>query len=206
LTLPLGVAILHCWKGQKDSPTRKARGEAIERYYRVNERIRAPQVRVIDENGAQVGVMSSREALALAQSKELDLIEVAPNAVPPVCRIMDYGKYKYEQSKRERGQHRKHRTAEVKLLRLRPNIHDHDLAVKLRKLRGFLEEGNKVRLNMIFRSRELSHPDLGRQVLNKLAEQATDLAMMESPPRLEGRMMTMLLAPKAAGSHPAPGT
>ncbi|NIM05940.1 MAG: translation initiation factor IF-3 [Armatimonadetes bacterium] len=166
----------------------------------MNERIRAPQVRVIDENGAQVGVMTTKEALALAQSKELDLIEVAPNASPPVCRVMDYGKYKYAQSKRDRDQRRKQRGAEVKLLRLRPNIHEHDVAVKLKKLRAFLEEGNKVRLNMIFRSREMSHPDIGRQVLLNLAEQASDVGVVESHPRTEGRMMSMVLVPKGASA------
>ncbi len=155
---------------------------------------------MIDENGAQVGVMTTKEALALAQSKELDLIEVAPNASPPVCRVMDYGKYKYAQSKRDRDQRRKQRGAEVKLLRLRPNIHEHDVAVKLKKLRAFLEEGNKVRLNMIFRSREMSHPDIGRQVLLNLAEQASDVGVVESHPRTEGRMMSMVLVPKGASA------
>lgn len=159
-------------------------------------------MRVIDDNGAQVGLLSIKEALALAQSKELDLIEVAPNATPPVCRIMDYGKYKYAQSKHERDKRRKQKTAEVKLLRLRPNIHEHDVATKLRQLREFLEDGNKVRLNMVFRSRELSHPDIGRQVLTKLAEQAADVAVVESAPRTEGRMMSMMLAPKSAASPP----
>jgi len=126
------------------------------------------------------------------------LIEVSPNSTPPVCRIMDYGKYRYALSKRERDQRRKHRAAEIKLLRLRPNIHEHDVAVKLKHLRGFLEEGNKVRLNMVFRSRELSHSEIGRQVLTKLAEQTADLAIVENPPRTEGRMMSMLLAPKSA--------
>ena len=172
----------------------------IDRTYRVNERIRAPQVRVIDENGAQVGILSSADALALAKSKDLDLIEVAPNSSPPVCRIMDYGKYRYEQTKHEKEKRRKQRTTEVKLVRLRPNIHEHDISVKVKKLRGFLEDGNKVRLNMIFRSREMSHPDIGREVLQKIVEETADLAVVENSPRTEGRMMTMLLSPKAASS------
>jgi translation initiation factor IF-3 len=159
----------------------------------------------VDENGAQAGIMASKEALALAKSKELDLIEVAPNANPPVCRIMDYGKYKYALAKRERDHRRKQKVTEMKILRLRPNIHEHDVSVKLKHLRSFLVEGNKVRLNMVFRSREMSHPDIGRQVLLKLAEQATDVGVVENPPRTEGRMMSMVLAPKASAGQAKSG-
>jgi len=160
-------------------------------------------VRVVDENGAQAGVLSIRDALALAESKELDLIEVAPNATPPVCRIMDYGKYKYALAKRERDQHRKQKGIETKLLRLRPNIHEHDLATKIKHAKDFLKDGNKVRLNLVFRSREMSHPDIARQVMAKVVEEMSDFAVIESHPRIEGRMMSMTLAPKTAGG-PAP--
>jgi translation initiation factor IF-3 len=155
-------------------------------------------VRVVDENGAQAGVLSIRDALALAESKELDLIEVAPNATPPVCRIMDYGKYKYALAKRERDQHRKQKGIETKLLRLRPNIHEHDLATKIKHAKDFLQDGNKVRLNLVFRSREMSHPEIARQVMAKITEEMADFAIIESHPRIEGRMMSMTLAPKAA--------
>jgi translation initiation factor IF-3 len=157
-------------------------------------------VRVIDENGAQVGVMSTREALSLAESKELDLIEVAPDAVPPVCRIMDYGKYKYAQSKKEQEQRRKHKAAEVKILRLRPNISIHDIETKAKQVRGFLQDGDKVRINLIFKSREMSHPEIGRQVLNKIAELTAEAGGIESAPRFEGRMLTMILVPKVAAT------
>lgn len=164
----------------------------------MNERIRAPQVRVVDENGAQVGVMSSRDALALAQGKELDLIEVAPEANPPVCRIMDYGKYKFAQAKKDKDQHKKQKMIEVKILRLRPNIFEHDLEYRLKQIRGFIAQGDKVRLSLMFKSREASHPEIGRRVLTTLGERASDVAVIESQPRLEGRIMSMLLAPKAA--------
>jgi translation initiation factor IF-3 len=174
------------------------RGETIEKsYYRVNERIRAPQVRVIDDNGAQIGVLTSKEALALAQSKELDLIEVAPNASPPVCRIMDYGKYKYAQAKKEQEQRKKHKAGELKIIQLRPNISPHDLEIKAKHAQEFLGDGDKVRLTLKFRSREMSHPEIGRKVLARVAELVSEVGTPEAMPRIEGRTLTMILAPKA---------
>lgn len=163
-------------------------------------------MRLIDENGAQMGVLNIREALALAESKELDLIEVSPTAVPPVCRIMDYGKYKYALAKRERDQHKKQKMVETKLLRLRPNIHEHDLATKIKRAKEFLQHGDKVRLNLVFRSREMTHPDIARQVMDKIMEQSADVAIVESHPRIEGRMMSMTLAPKTAAGPTPPAS
>jgi len=173
------------------------RGVAIEKsYYRVNERIRAAQVRVIDDNGAQIGILGIKEALAMAQEKELDLIEVAPDASPPVCRIMDYGKYKYALSKKEHEQRKKHKSAEMKAIRLRPNISGHDLEVKAKRACEFLQDGHKVRFNLLFKSREMSHPEIGRQVLEKIADMTTEYGIVEARPRIEGRMFNMILAPK----------
>ena len=171
--------------------------------HRVNHRIRVPEVRVLYE-GEQLGVMSTSQALRVAEEKGFDLVEISPGASPPVCRIMDYGKYKYGQAKRDRDQQRKHKASEVKLIRLRPNIYEHDVEVKLKTLRRFIEEGDKVRVNMMFRSRELSHPEIGRQVLLKIAEQTADIAVVEAAPRTEGRMMSMMLAPKV--TSPSPGS
>jgi translation initiation factor IF-3 len=168
----------------------------IEREVRVNERIRAREVRVIDENGAQLGIMPSQQALQLARQRELDLIEVAPNAQPPVVRIMDYGKHRYEQQKREREAHKKSRASEVRLLRLKPQIDKHDLEVKVRKLREMLLEGDKVRFQLRFRGREMARPQLGQELLQRIAEQVNDIASVEGAPRLEGRMMNMVLAPR----------
>ncbi len=152
----------------------------------MNERIRAREVRLIDENGAQLGIMATREALRVARERELDLIEVAPNAQPPVCRIMDYGKHKYQQAKREREAHKRSKPTEVRLLRLKPQIGPHDLEIKLRKLRELLGDGNKVRINLRFRGREVSHPELGSRLLNQVAEHLADVALTRDAPSVRG--------------------
>ncbi len=175
-------------RDQRPDPGNKA--------YRVNERIYAPQVRVVDAQGVQLGVMAPQEALAIARQEGLDLIEVAPNADPPVCRIMDYGQYRYQQRKREREAGRKQRTRELKMITLRPNISPHDLEVKARKLREFLTEGRKVRLMVRFLARQMRHTDLGREVLIQLAEMCQDTGNMEGAPSLEGRNMVMIVAPR----------
>jgi translation initiation factor IF-3 len=162
----------------------------------VNERIRAREVRLIDENGAQLGVMPIQQALQLARQRDLDLIEVAPNAQPPVCRIMDFGKHKYQMQKKESEARKKAHTSEMHLIRLKPQIDKHDLGIKVRKLREMLGEGDKVRIQLRFRGREMSRPHLGMELLNNVAEQVTDIATVESYPRLEGRMMNMLLSPR----------
>ncbi len=174
----------------------------IERQVRVNERIRAREVRLIDENGAQLGVMSAQDALRIARERNFDLIEVAPKAQPPVCRIMDYGKHKYEQAKRERETRRKSRATEVRLLRLKtPQISQHDLDVKIRKVRELLAEGSKVRISVRFRGREMSRPQLGTDLFNRVREMLSDVAQVEGEPRREGRLMGMMLVPKP-GTRP----
>ncbi len=174
----------------------------IEREIRVNERIRAREVRLIDEKGAQLGVISTQEALRIARERQYDLIEVAPNAQPPVCRIMDYGKHKYEQAKRERETRKKSKSSEVRLLRMKPQISVHDLGVKVRKLRELLGEGNKVRVSLRFRGREMARPELGTKLLNRIAQDLSDVAQVEGPPRREGRMMSMMLAAKPGTKAP----
>ena len=172
------------------------RGVNINKLLRINERIRVREVRLIDEEGRQAGIVQTRDALQRAKDHEMDLIEVAPNAVPPVCRIMDYGKFKYEQAKREKDAHKNSKQAELALIRLRPNIDDHDLEVKLKHARKFLEDGDKVRVFVVFRSREFTHPEFGRSLLNRFVETLTDIANIEKSVSMEGRQMTLVLSPK----------
>lgn len=157
--------------------------------------IRIREVRLIDEKGEQVGVVPTEEALSRAQKAQLDLVEVSPRARPPVCKIMDYGKFKYDQRKKEQQQNQR-KQAQLKELRVRPKTSDHDLAVKLRKARGFLDEGHKVLFNVFFRGRERSHTDLGRYLLERIAEDLDDVARVERMPAMDGRRMTMMLLPK----------
>lgn len=182
--------------GRVDFLSRSGGDREIDREVRVNERIRVREVRLIDEENNQLGVVPTREALEMARERDLDLVEVAPTAQPPVCRITDYGKHKYQQAKREREARKKHKGTEVRLLRMRPQIGEHDLQIKLRKLRELLGEGNKVRISLRFRGREMSRPEMGTKVLNRMAEELADVAQAEAPPRREGRMMNMMLAPK----------
>lgn len=137
-----------------------------------------------------------RDALRIADERQLDLVEVAPQAKPPVCRIMDYGRYRYEQSKREKEAKKKQRIITVKEVKLRPNIEDHDFEVKARNAIRFLKDGDKVKATIMFRGRQIVHPDLGKQLLVRLAEKVADLANVERPPKLEGKNMIMILAPK----------
>jgi translation initiation factor IF-3 len=153
-----------------------------------------PEVLVIDENDQKLGVMRSRQALEMARQRNLDLVEVAPTANPPVCRFLDYGKYRYEQTKRERDAHKTQKVISVKELRLRPKIGDHDLEVKSKQAKVFLEEGHKVKMTVLFRGRENLHPDIGRQVLNEMIDLLKDSATIEQPPKMEGRNMTMVLS------------
>lgn len=162
----------------------------------INEQIRAREVRVVSDTNEQLGIMSLREAIALAQDKDLDLVEVAPNGRPPVCRIMNYGKYRYEQQKRDKEAKKKQKVFQIKEVKLRPNIEDHDFYVKLRNAQRFLKDGNKVKVTIMFRGREMSHPELGRDVLDRVAKELGDTIVREKPPKLEGRNMTMVIAPK----------
>jgi translation initiation factor IF-3 len=152
-------------------------------------------VRLIDENGAQVGIVSIRDALSMAEERGLDLVEVAPNAVPPVCRILDYGKFRYEQSKKEREARKNQKQVEVKQIRLEPKTDDHDLEVKAKQARRFLLEGDKVKFNLRFRGREIFHQEIGLEMLERMAEELRDISVVEQRPTMEGRVLTLLLAP-----------
>jgi len=151
---------------------------------------------LVGETGEQLGIFPLREALRVAAEKGLDLVEVAPNAKPPVCRLMDYGKYKYEQSKREREARKKQKIITIKEIKLRPTIEEHDLEVKKKNAMRFLKDGDKVKVTVMFRGREISHAELGKELCLRLAEGIGDLALIEKEPRVEGRSMVMILAPK----------
>jgi translation initiation factor IF-3 len=173
-------------------------GSAIttEKRVRVNRQIRISPVRVIGSDGSQLGIMAVEEALAKAESEGLDLVEVAATARPPVVRIMDYGKYKYEEARKARVARKKQHQIQVKEVKLRPGIEPHDLEFKVRHARRFLEEGNKVKVTMMFRGRQAAHPELGQEVLVKVAEVVQDIGKIESAPQMEARTMIMILAPR----------
>ena len=163
---------------------------------RVNEEIRAPQVRLIDQDGEMQGVMTAREALIRAYDVGLDLLEISPNAVPPVVKILDYGKYKYEQQKKANEARKRQKVVEIKEIKVRPNIDDHDYDVKMRAAKSFIEEGDKVKVTLRFRGREMAHQDLGLKVLDRIRTELAETTKVESMPRLENRQMIMVLAPK----------
>ena len=175
---------------------------------RINDEIRIREVRVTGANGEQLGIMQTRDALKLAEDQHLDLVEVAPKARPPVCKIMDFGKYRYEQQKRDKEARKKQKVITIKEVKLRPNIEQHDFEVKLKNAQRFIEEGNKVKVTVMFRGRELSHPELGTVILNKMSEALGDTVSMERSAKLEGKNMTMILSPKAqkAKKNPKGGT
>lgn len=165
---------------------------------RVNNQIRARQVRVIDENGEQLGILDPRDAVREAESRELDLVEVAPQAVPPVCRIMDYGKYRYEQKRRARESRKHQHTVTLKEIKFRPKIDKHDFDYKANHVREFLSAGNKVKVTIMFRGREMAHPEFGQEILRKVVEATSDLTVGEyntQGSRLEGRNMSLVLQP-----------
>ncbi|MCY0888075.1 MAG: translation initiation factor IF-3 [Alicyclobacillaceae bacterium] len=164
--------------------------------YQVNDGIRAREIRVIDEDNNQLGIMSLRDARRLAEERSLDLVNVAPTAKPPVCRIMDYGKFKYEQSKKEKEAKKNQKVILLKEVRMTPNIEEHDFQVKLKNVLKFLEEGDKVKISVRFRGREITHSSIGQQLLLKFAQAASEKATVERVPRLEGRSMIMILTPK----------
>lgn len=174
----------------------------ISRDLRVNGQIRVREVRVIDENGEQLGILPTNQAMAMAQERDLDLVEVAPNARPPVCRIMDYGKFRYEQSKREREARRKQKVLTLKEVRMSPKIDTHDLQIKLRSAERFLKDGDKVKVSVRFRGREIVHADMARQKLTEMAAELKDICVVERPPKLEGRQMIMILAPTNQEAKP----
>lgn len=152
-------------------------------------------MRLIDENGEMIGVVTPSEALNRARAANLDLVEVSPNAEPPVCKILDYGKYKYEEQKRKNEQKKKQKVIEIKEIQLRPVIDTHDLEVKLKNARKFLEKGDKLKVTMRFRGREMSHQDIAMKVMDKVKEELSDIAKIEQPPKLEGKRMIMLMGP-----------
>ncbi len=162
----------------------------------MNDRIRSPEIRLIGADGENVGVVTPARAMAMAEEAGLDLVEISPNAEPPVCKIMDFGKFKYEQQKREAEARKKQKIIEIKEIKLRPMIDTHDYDVKMRAMVRFLEEGDKVKVTLRFRGREMAHQDLGLELLNRVASDVGDNGKIESMPRLEGRQMVMMIAPK----------
>lgn len=168
----------------------------VQRGPRINQRIRVKQVRCIDDEGNQLGVIDTQDALALASRKGLDLVEIAADQRPPVCRIMDYGRFKYEQKKKDKESKKKQHQVQVKVVRVRPKIAEHDVMVKVRKARQFLEEGDKVQIECLFRGREMAHKDIGMDAINKVMVHLEDLAKIERPARMEGRRMIMLVCKK----------
>ncbi len=161
----------------------------------MNEEIRSPKVRVVDEDGKQLGVMSPREALQIAQQQGKDLIEIVPNATPPVCKLMDFGKYKYELAKKEKLQRKHQHVVLVKEIRFHPNTDVHDFEFKARHARRFIEEGHKVKATVIFKGREIAYKEHGENVLNRLMEKLSDLAKIDQPAHMEGRHMIMIFVP-----------
>ena len=162
----------------------------------INEQIRDKEVRVIGADGEQLGIMSSRDALKLAQEAELDLVKIAPTAKPPVCKIIDYGKYKYEQIRKEKEAKKKQKIVEIKEIRLSPNIDTNDLNTKMNATRKFIAKGNKVKITLRFRGREMAHMQTSKHILDDFAEQVADVATVEKAPKLEGRSISMVLTEK----------
>ncbi|KIX11437.1 translation initiation factor IF-3 [Dethiosulfatarculus sandiegensis] len=162
----------------------------------MNNMIKSPMVRLINAEGEQAGIVSIEDANRLAHDAGLDLVEVAPNADPPVCRVMDYGKYKYQQAKKAQEGKKKQAQTQVKEMKFRPKIADHDFNFKMRKVLTFLEEHNRVKVSVQFRGREIAYKDSGRQLLERVAQEAEDLAVVVAMPKMEGRFMTMVLAPR----------
>src|SRR5256885_15293576 len=190
------------FRKEEDRPiNRDFRGNDRTRETRVNERIRAREVRLIDENGEMLGVMPPMRALEIARDRNLDLVEVSPNAVPPVCKLLDYGRYKYEQAKKENEARKNQKIITLKEIRMRPRTDEHDIAVKTRKIQEFLAEGDKVRVSVQFRGPDMRHPDIGRKLLDGIAEDLKGMATIERSPVMEGRMMSMIVS-RAPGWEP----
>ncbi|WP_407493594.1 translation initiation factor IF-3 [Pseudooceanicola sp. MF1-13] len=164
---------------------------------RVNEKIRCPEVRLIGAEGENIGVVTPEKAMQLAEQAELDLVEISPNANPPVCKIMDFGKFKYEQQKRESEARKKQKIIEVKEVKFRPNTDTHDYEVKMRNVFKFLEKGDKVKVTLRFRGREMAHQNLGRELLERVAEDIKEVGKVENMPKMEGRQMIMMIGPVA---------
>jgi translation initiation factor IF-3 len=162
----------------------------------INEQIRDREVRVVGEDGEQLGIMSSKEAMDLAREKNLDLVKIAPQAKPPVCKIVDYGKFKYEQARRDKEARKKQKVISVKEVRLSPNIEQNDINTKMKQASKFLEKGDKVKVTVRFRGREMAHTVVGREILDNFAKDLSEIAQIEKPAKMEGRFMVMFLTPK----------
>lgn len=162
----------------------------------INEEIRDSEVRLISETGEQLGIMSAEEAFALAQEKDLDLVKIAPMATPPVCKIMDYGKFRFEKAKKEKEARKNQKIIEIKEIRLSLNIDTHDYDFKIKNARKFLADGNKLKISIRFRGREMAHPELGTEIMDRAAEDLGDIAAVDKPAKLEGRQMLMFMSPK----------
>ena len=185
-------------------PLLQTGGLVIGKNLRVNERIRVREVRVIDENNNQLGIMQTREAQTMARERGLDLVEVAPTAVPPVCRMMDYGKFRYDQDKRDREARKTQKITTIKEVRLSPIMDDHDIDVKTNMVHRFLEQGYKVKLTVQFKGRQITHQELGRQVLDRMSEHLREVGTPEQLSKMEGRNMTMVFAPRADRARTTP--
>jgi len=168
----------------------------IKKFIRINERIRVPEVRLVGPDGGQLGVVSIQKALEIADQHELDLVEVAPGANPPVCRVIDYSKFKYDQEKKEREAKKHHKHGRLKEIRLKPNIDEHDYGIKVKHAAAFLERKDKVRVNLFFRGRQMEHMDLGRKILDKFITDLQNYGQVEREPTLEGRIMSFVVIPK----------
>lgn len=164
--------------------------------HQTNEEIRDKEVRLISDTGEQLGIVSSQEALRMAEEQGLDLVKISPNAVPPVCKLMDYGKYRFEQTKREKEARKNQRVVEIKEVRMSPSIDVNDFNVKLRNAQKFLSEGNRCKVTVRFRGREMAHTDIGKDLLVRFAEQCAEVATLDKEPKLEGRSMSIFLSPK----------
>ncbi len=162
---------------------------------RVNRAIRVPKVRLIDQDGGQVGIVTIQEAMSLAEDAGLDLVEISPKAQPPVCKIIDYGKYRYHLTKKEKESKKAQQQGKLKEVKVKPNIDEHDFQTKLKRAREFIEKGNKVRVSCMFRGREMAHPEVGRRVANRFCEELSDVANVEAPPKMLGRNLALVLAP-----------
>ena len=181
-----------------------SRGVGIAKEYRINQRIRVPEVRLIDEKGEQLGVMATSQAMSFADTRELDLVEVAPAAAPPVCRLMDYGRFKYETDRKERDERKKRKervTNELREVRMKTRIGLHDRSAKTRLVKRLLGQGSKVKVSVMFRGREMDHPELGMGLLRAVAEDLVDDALLESSPRFEGRFLSMVLTPNLTAAR-----
>ena len=193
----VALAARFLFRGERSICLMREEEPTIANDQQINEQIREPEVRVVAEDGAQLGVMSSQEAQKLADEADLDLVNISPKAKPPVCKIMDYGKYRFEQNKRQKEAKKNQKIITLKEMRLSATIDKHDMEVKAKNVKKFLEAGDKVKISIRFRGRQLSHTDQGRQVMGLFLEMLGDVATVEKNAKMEGRSMFMILAPKA---------